>query len=99
MRTFIKILFFFIIIINTTSIGLFHPGRTDSNGGHHCYTNCSKWGLSQGEYHYHNQKPNTPSNTTTNNNIVDNEDTSIDWILWLMLSGSLVIWIKNLSKK
>ncbi|KAA2301002.1 YHYH domain-containing protein, partial [Clostridioides difficile] len=31
-----------------------HPGRTDSSGGHTCRTNCAKWGLKQGEYHYHN---------------------------------------------
>ncbi|MEY9977159.1 YHYH domain-containing protein [Lysinibacillus sp. RC79] len=31
-----------------------HPGRTDSNGGHTCRTNCAKWGLKNGEYHYHN---------------------------------------------
>ncbi len=31
-----------------------HPGRTDKNGGHHCWTNCAKWGLEYGEYHYHN---------------------------------------------
>jgi tetratricopeptide (TPR) repeat protein len=31
-----------------------HPGRTDRNGGHHCWTNCEKWGLSFGQYHYHN---------------------------------------------
>lgn len=31
-----------------------HPGRTDSNGGHTCRTNCEKWGLKYGEYHYHN---------------------------------------------
>lgn len=31
-----------------------HPGRTDSNGGHTCRTNCEKWGLQYGEYHYHN---------------------------------------------
>ncbi|WP_420178341.1 copper amine oxidase N-terminal domain-containing protein [Ornithinibacillus scapharcae] len=35
-----------------------HPGRTDSNGGHYCWTNCSKWGLSYGEYHYHNSAKN-----------------------------------------
>lgn len=33
-----------------------HPGRTDSNGGHTCRTNCEKWGLKYGEYHYHNGK-------------------------------------------
>ncbi|CAM4505255.1 copper amine oxidase N-terminal domain-containing protein [Paenibacillus macerans] len=31
-----------------------HPGRTDSKGGHTCRTNCEKWGLEYGEYHYHN---------------------------------------------
>ncbi len=37
-----------------------HPGRTDSNGCHTCWTNCDKWGLSYGEYHCHNggKKPN-----------------------------------------
>jgi hypothetical protein len=33
-----------------------HPGRTDSNGGHTCRTNCEKWGLKYGEYHYHSGK-------------------------------------------
>lgn len=31
-----------------------HPGRTDSNGGHTCRTNCEQYGLDYGEYHYHN---------------------------------------------
>jgi hypothetical protein len=30
-----------------------HPGRTDANGCHTCRTNCSSWGLSDGEYHCH----------------------------------------------
>jgi hypothetical protein len=30
-----------------------HPGRTDAHGGHTCRTNCASWGLSDGEYHYH----------------------------------------------
>jgi hypothetical protein len=33
-----------------------HPGRTDSSGCHTCRTNCSKWGLSTGEYHCHQAK-------------------------------------------
>ncbi len=35
---------------------LAHPGNTDSVGCHTCRTNCSKWGLSQGEYHCHRSK-------------------------------------------
>ncbi len=31
-----------------------HPGKLDKNGGHYCRTNCAKWGLKDGEYHYHN---------------------------------------------
>jgi hypothetical protein len=33
-----------------------HPGNTDAYGCHTCRTNCSKWGLSQGEYHCHRSK-------------------------------------------
>lgn len=47
-----------------------HPGRTDSNGCHTCRTNCSKWGLSNGQYHCHNggssSSNSKPSNSTTN---------------------------------
>lgn len=31
-----------------------HPGGLDGNGGHYCRTNCAKWGLKNGQYHYHN---------------------------------------------
>ncbi|MFE6074194.1 copper amine oxidase N-terminal domain-containing protein [Paenibacillus sp. NPDC057886] len=41
------------LVSSATSV-LAHPGRTDSNGGHTCWTNCAKWGLEYGEYHYHN---------------------------------------------
>lgn len=41
-----------------------HPGRTDSKGGHYCRTNCEKWGLSYGEYHYHNSGKSTTKTTT-----------------------------------
>lgn len=30
-----------------------HPGRTDWQGCHHCWTNCARWGLDYGEYHCH----------------------------------------------
>lgn len=46
----ISLLLFFIIIPSFVEA---HPGRTDSNGGHTCRTNCEKWGLEYGEYHYH----------------------------------------------
>lgn len=42
------------IILFSSITAYAHPGRTDSNGGHTCRTNCEKWGLQYGEYHYHN---------------------------------------------
>ncbi|QWU43625.1 YHYH domain-containing protein [Bacillus sp. NP247] len=59
-------------LLLTTSIALLvapisayaHPGRTDANGGHTCRTNCEKWGLQYGEYHYHN-KPASSGGTTS----------------------------------
>lgn len=42
-----------------------HPGRTDGNGGHTCRTNCTEWGLSYGEYHYHNGGKSSTSSSTT----------------------------------
>lgn len=43
-----------------------HPGRTDSNGGHTCRTNCTeRWGLEYGEYHYHNGGSSSSSNSSS----------------------------------
>ncbi|WP_411954781.1 YHYH domain-containing protein [Alkalibacillus sp. S2W] len=50
----------FLIILTMSIILLFpvsvfaHSGGTDSNGGHHCRTDCEKYGYEYGEYHYHN---------------------------------------------
>ncbi|QMV40342.1 MBL fold metallo-hydrolase [Cohnella cholangitidis] len=52
-------------LLLSTNVSMAHPGRTDSNGGHTCRTDCAKWGLKDGEYHYHNSdgtiKTKTPS--------------------------------------
>lgn len=50
---------FLLILVPTLTSA--HPGRTDSNGGHYCRTNCAKWGLKDGEYHYHNGGSNSGS--------------------------------------
>ena len=50
---------FLILIIFTLilpSMAFAHPGRTDKRGGHTCRTNCAKWGLRYGQYHYHNRR-------------------------------------------
>ena len=56
--------------------------KLDANGGHTCHTNCAKWGLKDGQYHYHNadgsvsltkpstSKPTAPSATNPNPLIV-----------------------------
>lgn len=44
----------FLLLFALSSVAHAHPGRTDAKGGHTCRTNCAKWGLKQGEYHYHN---------------------------------------------
>lgn len=43
-----------VLLLMSTSAAAAHPGRTDSKGGHTCRTNCERWGLKYGEYHYHN---------------------------------------------
>lgn len=53
-----------------------HPGRTDSNGGHTCRTNCEKWGLEYGEYHYHNDGD--TSNSGSSNNFDTNTNNNTD---------------------
>lgn len=35
------------------AIALGHPGGLDKKGGHHCRTNCEKFGLEQEQYHFH----------------------------------------------
>ncbi len=57
-------LLFFALFTASTSVADAHPGRTDKNGGHYCWTNCEKWGLKYGEYHYHNGG-NSSTQTTT----------------------------------
>lgn len=42
-----------LLSLSFASFSSAHPGKTDSKGGHTCWTNCAKWGLKDGEYHYH----------------------------------------------
>jgi endonuclease YncB( thermonuclease family) len=42
-----------------------HPGKLDSKGGHTCRTNCSQYGLVDGQYHYHNGSGFTSTSTLT----------------------------------
>ncbi|WP_286141500.1 YHYH domain-containing protein [Bacillus sp. AFS001701] len=64
------ILLFFILII--PNVVYASPGGLDANGGHHCWTNCEKYGLKYGEYHYHN------GNSNSNNNSKDDYNKGYD---------------------
>lgn len=46
----ILVLSFVIFTLNANA----SPGGLDKNGGHYCRTNCAKYGLKTGQYHYHN---------------------------------------------
>lgn len=46
---------FLLSCLFTQEVTYAHPGRTDEDGGHTCYTNCGDWGLEYGEYHYHDE--------------------------------------------
>ncbi|WP_413789232.1 YHYH domain-containing protein [Bacillus yunxiaonensis] len=45
---------FGLTIVGSTTSVYASPGGLDANGGHTCHTNCAKYGLETGEYHYHN---------------------------------------------
>lgn len=55
-----------------------HPGRTDSNGGHTCRTNCEKWGLEYGEYHYHNGGSTSNSSSNISKPVPSTPEPKID---------------------
>lgn len=62
-KNLLMIFIIFAILVLPTNV-LAHPGRTDSSGCHKCNganTNCSQWGLGDGEYHCHSG--NTYSNS------------------------------------
>ncbi|MFP5111380.1 YHYH domain-containing protein [Bacillaceae bacterium C204] len=67
----------FLLTFLYSSIAYAHPGRTDSSGGHTCRTNCGSWGLSTGEYHYHNGAGTTSgsSSSSKSTNINDKDCT------------------------
>ncbi|WP_339316845.1 MBL fold metallo-hydrolase [Paenibacillus sp. FSL R10-2734] len=54
MKRIIVSIFMSLVLLLMPVLAEAHPGRTDGDGGHYCRTNCAKWGLEDGEYHYHN---------------------------------------------
>ncbi|WHY66764.1 GDSL-type esterase/lipase family protein [Neobacillus sp. SuZ13] len=72
-----------------------HPGRTDSNGGHYCWTNCEKWGLSYGEYHYPGGK--SPSESPKESSKV--KTISVKKSGWKKTNGKRYYYVKGVKQK
>lgn len=65
--------FVIVVLLMTITPISAHSGRTDANGGHCCRTNCAKWGLRDGEYHYHNDGGSSSSSSNTSGNSSTNQ--------------------------
>jgi micrococcal nuclease len=64
MRKFLTIALSLVMLFGLVTPTFAHPGKLDKNGGHTCHTNCEKYGLKKGQYHYHKQqKPTTKPST------------------------------------
>ncbi len=56
------------IVAAVPSAAMAHPGATDDRGGHTCRTNCEQYGLSYGQYHFHNGNDNGNGSTSGSSN-------------------------------
>lgn len=79
------LILFVLSMLLFSNISFAHPGRTDQYGGHVCRTNCEDWGLSYGEYHYHNSY--TSPQKDNDENIWENI------IFWGVIIFAVVGWI------
>lgn len=85
-----------VIIIILISIFIFpiyiaaHSGGTDSNGGHHCWTDCENYGYDYGEYHYHGT---TPPNSNRKNQYVETSDSAATFwdYIWIVILGYIIL--------
>ena len=56
MKKILAITTIIVFLLTGSEVVFAHPGRTDKKGGHFCWTNCKKWGLRPGQYHFHSKK-------------------------------------------
>ena len=85
---------YFMMII--PSIGLAHSGGTDSDGGHHCWTDCESYGYGYGEYHFHDGGY-TEVNWQEEETYQDPEEGN-DWVFWLGGTAALYYIIYRFSQ-
>jgi len=63
-----KVVCFIVLLLFLFPTGVMaHPGRTDSSGCHVCRTNCSKWGLYNGQRHCHGGSSSSSSSSSSSN--------------------------------
>jgi len=83
-----KILFLFIIFILFPISLSAHSGGTDLSGGHHCWTDCEKFDLKYGEYHFHDKDKNPIYTWDHNDEIYDRQLTE-------RLSGRILLQVEE----
>ena len=57
MKSGLGLVFVIAALLLPSHLSFAHPGGTDDLGCHHCWTNCSLWGLYYGQYHCHRPRP------------------------------------------
>ena len=68
-----------------------HPGGTDSDGGHHCWTDCGSHGYEDGEYHFHDGRS---ADSYIEDRRMDNRNDDI-FIIVCCLGIGLFIYIQS----
>lgn len=89
------LLIIFILIISTINVSA-HPGNTDSSGGHSCFSNCTKWGYSFGEYHNHSSSSNSNNSFSFSQSNIE-EDYTFYYVL--LLGGFVILGIYSILKE
>lgn len=75
-----------------------HPGNTDSRGGHTCRTNCERWGLSYGQYHYHGTRSTSSSVMRATSPLPPprpKPDNTWKWVLGIGAGVAALYWLGN----
>lgn len=90
----------FLLAFSTVNVSA-HPGNTDSNGCHYCYTNCEAYGLSYRQYHCHNGSSSSKSygGNKTNNHKSQNNGNNSAGVALLVAGSSFVAYKAGKASK
>ncbi|QDZ88689.1 YHYH domain-containing protein [Priestia megaterium] len=88
---------FLLSCLFTQEVTYAHPGNTDEDGGHTCYTNCEDWGLEYGEYHYHDEpeEEEEPVEQEDDSDIVVTDFSEYITPIWIIITivGGIIYWL------